>query len=161
MSQYLTQRIGPRPFEITGHCTRAVVLFALLTWVVFTGGTRTLRGRVTDERGHALVGAIVQVQSNSTFWDPFLYYANDGLYYFAGLFTDDSFRVQAKYNGIPSETRALSKFSSRTLATVNLVVDLSYSKLEGSTRRMAAWSMKRASALNPAQNANAATGLHQ
>lgn len=74
MSQYLTQRIGPRPFEITGHCTRAVVLFALLTWVVFTGGTRTLRGRVTDERGHALVGAIVQVQSNSTFWDPFLSY---------------------------------------------------------------------------------------
>ena len=127
-SQYLTQRLSQRSFGITGHYARAVVLFALLTWVAFTGGTRTLRGRVADERGHALVGAVVQVQSNSTFWVRSYITQSDGLYHFAGLFTDDSYRVQAKYNGIPSHSRALSKFSSRTLATVNLAVDLSYLK---------------------------------
>jgi len=128
MSQYLTRPLSQCSFRITGHSTRTVVLFVLLTWVAFTGGTRTLRGRVTDARGHALVGAIVQVQSNSTFWIRSYITQSDGLYHFAGLFTDDSYRVQAKYNGIPSQARALSKFSSRTLATVNLVVDLSYSK---------------------------------
>lgn len=110
MSQYLTQRLSRRSFRITGHCTRAVVLFALLTWVAFTGGTRTLRGRVTDQQGHALVGAIVQVQSNSTFWIRSYITQSDGSYHFAGLFTDDSYRVQAKYNGIPSRTRALNSF---------------------------------------------------
>ena len=128
MSQYLKQRLGQGPVGITGHFARAVVLFALLTWVAFSGGTRTLRGRVTDERGHALVGAIVQVRSNSTFWVRSYITESDGLYHFAGLFTDDSYRVQAKYNGISGQSRALSKFSSRALATVNLVVDLSYSK---------------------------------
>jgi protocatechuate 3,4-dioxygenase beta subunit len=125
MSQYLKRRFSQRSFGITGHYARAVVLFALLTSVAFTGGTRTLRGRVTDEQGHALVGAIVQVQSNSTFWVRSYITQSDGLYHFTGLFTDDAYRVQAKYNGIPSQTRALSKFTSRTLATVNLVVDLS------------------------------------
>ena len=124
MSQYLTQQLRQGSFGITGHFTRAVALFALLTCVSFAGGTRTLRGRVTDERGHALVGAIVQVQSNSTFWVRSYITQSDGLYHFAGLFTDDSYRVQAKYNGIPSQARALSKFSSHTLATVNLVVEL-------------------------------------
>jgi hypothetical protein len=33
-----------------------------------TQQTRALRGRVRDEQGHVLVGAVVQLQSNALFW---------------------------------------------------------------------------------------------
>ena len=33
-----------------------------------TQQTRALRGRVKDEQGHVLVGAVVQLQSNAIFW---------------------------------------------------------------------------------------------
>jgi hypothetical protein len=128
MSHHLRQRFGYCSFRAAHHCARTVLVLALLTSVAFSDGTRTVRGRVTDQRGHLLAGAIVQLENDSTFWIRSYITQSDGLYHFEELSTGDSYQVRAKYNGISSRTKGVSKFSFRTLATVNLVVNLSSSK---------------------------------
>jgi hypothetical protein len=127
MSQHLRQRLYSS-FRASYPCSRTVLLLALLVSVAFTDGTRTLRGSVTDQRGRLLAGAIVQVHDTSTFWIRSYITQGDGLYHFEELSTGDSYQVRAKYKGISSRTKVVGKFSFRTMATVNLVVDLSYSK---------------------------------
>jgi hypothetical protein len=47
-----------------------------------TQQTRALRGRVKDEQGHVLVGAVVQPQSNAKFWIRSFITERDGQYHF-------------------------------------------------------------------------------
>jgi hypothetical protein len=120
MSHHLRQKLSHCSFRPSDHCTRTAVLLALFTSVAFTTETRALRGRVTDEQGHALIGAIVQLQNNSTLWIRSYITQSNGLYHFEDLSSSDSYQVQAKYKGISSQTKVLSRFRSRTLATVHI-----------------------------------------
>jgi hypothetical protein len=120
-------------FRPSKRFARTVVILALLTTIAFTQATRTISGRVTDEEGHVLVGAIVQLQNNSTFWIRSYVTQSDGRYHFEQLSTDDSYQVKAKYKNLSSRTKRLSKFSSRTLATIDLVIDLAHAKSQGRT----------------------------
>jgi len=100
----------------------------LLTTVALSQQTRALRGRVTDEDGHVVAGAVVQLQNSSTIWIRSYITQRDGLYYFDELLTNVSYQVQANYHGGYSHIRSLSKFNSRTVATVNLTINSSSSK---------------------------------
>jgi hypothetical protein len=110
------------------RCARAVALLTVLATIAFTQGTRTVQGSVTDEEGHVLVGAVVQIQNNTNFLIRSFITQSDGQYHFAQLSTSDTYQVKANYKQASSRTRHLSKFSSRTKATIDLVVDLSHSK---------------------------------
>ena len=104
---------------------RAVAFLLLLTGVAFSQQPRSLQGSVTDEAGRALVGAVVQLQSNSAFQIRSFITQSDGRYRFEELSPDITYRVQANYKGVFSRSRVLSKFGTHALATKNLVIDLS------------------------------------
>src|SRR5262245_33612198 len=102
------------------HLCGTAAVFVLVGAVVSSQQTRALRGRVTDEYGHAVAGAVVQLQNSSTIWIRSYITQRDGLYYFYELLTDTSYQVQAKYKGAYSRNRSLSKFNSRAVATIDL-----------------------------------------
>jgi len=95
----------------------------LLVGIALSQQTRALRG-VTDETGHVLVGAVVRPQNNSTLWIRSYVTERNGGYHFEELSPNITYRVQATYKGTSSKAKVLSKFGSRTLTTINLVIDL-------------------------------------
>ncbi len=86
---------------------------------------RVVRGTVTDERGQVLVGAMVQLRNNTTLQIRSYITQSDGEYHFGLLSTDVTYKVQAIYKGTYGRSRAVSRFSSRALVTIDLVIDLS------------------------------------
>ena len=80
---------------------------------------------MTDERGQALVGAIVQLRDNATLQIRSYITQSDGEYHFEQLSTDRTYKVQAIYKVTYGRSRAVSKFSSRAQVTIYLVIDLS------------------------------------
>ena len=102
-----------------------VRLLVLLSADSFAQEARAVRGTVTDERGQALVGAIVQLRDNATLQIRSYITQSDGEYHFEQLSTDVTYKVQAIYKGTYGRSRAVSKFSSRALVTIHLVIDLS------------------------------------
>ena len=90
-----------------------------------TQQTRALNGRVKDEQKHVLVGAVVQLQSNAIFWIRSFITERDGQYHFEELSSNVTYRVRAAYKGTLSRTRKLTRFDSRSPATIDLRIDLS------------------------------------
>ena len=87
---------------------------------------RVLQGRVIDQGGHALPGAVVQIQSRSISWIRSYIAQADGRYHFQQLSGDESYEVHATYKGASSRTRGLSKFSAHAITTIDLVIDHSH-----------------------------------
>src|SRR6516164_8747797 len=98
--------------------------------VGLTQQTRALRGRVRGEQGHVLVGAVVQLQSNAIFWIRSFITERDGQYHFEELSANATYRVRAAYKGRLSRTRKLTRFDSRSPATIDLRIDLSHQSYE-------------------------------
>ena len=98
-------------------------LLVLLSADVFAQEARAVRGTVTDERGQVLAGAIVQLRNNATLQIRSYITQNEGEYHFEQLSTEVTYKVQAIYKGMYSRSRAVSRFSSRALKTIDLVVD--------------------------------------
>jgi len=102
-----------------------VIFLVLFSADAFSQEIRTIRGTVTDERGQVLVGAIVQLRNSATLQIRSYMTQSDGAYHFEQLSTDVTYKLQAIYNGTSSHSKAVSRFSSRTLVTIHLVIDLS------------------------------------
>jgi hypothetical protein len=109
-----------------------VGLLVLLSADAFAQEARAVRGTVTDERGQVLVGAIVQLRNTATLQIRSYITQSDGEYHFEQLSADVTYKVQAIYKGTYGRSRSVSKFSSRALVTIDLVVDLSLKSDTGS-----------------------------
>jgi len=81
---------------------------------------RTLQGQVTDGSSKAVVGAVVLLKDMKTLQVRSFVTQARGDYRFAGLRTDTDYQVRAELNGMMSETRRLTVFDSRKLATIDL-----------------------------------------
>jgi len=85
---------------------------------------RTLTGMVTDKRGNALPGAVVQVENTVSLAVRSYITDKDGNYHFAQLSDDVDFTVRAHYRNYWSEPKTLSKFDASTHPVVNLLIPI-------------------------------------
>jgi len=85
---------------------------------------RTLTGMVTDKRGNALPGAVVQIENASTLAVRSYITGKDGHYHFAQLSDEVDFTVKAHYRNYWSETKTLSKFDASIHPVVNLLIPI-------------------------------------
>jgi hypothetical protein len=97
-----------------------VLCVALLT----AQQTRAVRGSVKDQGGHVLAGAVVQIQNTTSHNIRSYITQKDGTYYFEELSPSVSYQLRATYRGIVGPVKTLSKFDSRTLATIDLTTHL-------------------------------------
>ena len=105
---------------------RCISLVALTLWVFVACGQqfRTVRGTVKDHNGHVLSGAIVQIKDRTTLQIRSFVTQNDGAYHFGDISADITYHLRAKYAGLSSPEKILSKFHSETMAVVDLTIDL-------------------------------------
>ena len=102
-----------------------VSLLILLSADALAQQARAVRGTVTDKHGQILAGAIVQLRDNATLQIRSFITQSDATYHFEQLSPDITYRVQAVYKGNYGRSRVVSRFSSRPLVTLDLVIDLS------------------------------------
>jgi hypothetical protein len=116
---------------MTQRCSRVVVIAGLvMACALFLPAQnkkdkddptiRNLQGQVADPDDKPVAGAVVQLKDTRTLQvRSFITQAN-GDYRFSGLRADTDYEIKAEYNGMSSETRRLSNFDTRKIATVNL-----------------------------------------
>ena len=81
---------------------------------------RSLQGQVVDPDDKPAPGAVVQLKDTRTLQvRSFITQAN-GEYRFSGLRADTDYEIKADYNGMTSDSKRLSNFDNRKIATVNL-----------------------------------------
>ena len=81
---------------------------------------RSLQGQVVDPDDKPAVGAVVQLKETRTLQVRSFITQTNGEYRFSGLRADADYEVKADFNGMSSDTKRLSNFDSRKIATVNL-----------------------------------------
>ena len=89
---------------------------------------RSLQGQVVDPDDKPAVGAVVQLKDTRTLQVRSFIAQATGEYRFSNLRTDTDYEVKADYNGMTSDTKRLSNFDSRKIATVNLKLNKKESK---------------------------------
>lgn len=82
--------------------------------------TRTVQGSVTDARGSAVDGAVVQLKNTKTLQIRSFITKEQGSYYFHGLSPDVDYELKAEYQGATSPNKTLSSFDNRKKAVINL-----------------------------------------
>lgn len=82
--------------------------------------TRTVQGTVTDAKGSAVDGAVVQLKNTKTLQIRSFITKEQGSYYFHGLSPDIDYELKAEYRGAVSPNRTLSSFDNRKKAVINL-----------------------------------------
>ena len=103
-----------------------IAAIALLTWLPCESElqSRPVTGMVTDARGNALPGAVVQLENTVTLSVRSFITRKDGRYFFTGLNSDIDYTLKAKYRNYWSRPKTLSKFDSSTHPEVNLVIPI-------------------------------------
>jgi hypothetical protein len=94
---------------------------------VFAGAQslrRSVRGRVTDEAGIPLNGAVVRIKNAWSLRVRSYIVQGDGAYRFGGLLPNVDYELKAKYRGATSRKKRLDRFDSRREAVIDLKVDL-------------------------------------
>ena len=81
---------------------------------------RTLQGQVNDPDDKPVSGAVVQLKDTRTLQVRSFITQENGEYRFSGLRTDTDYAVKADHDGMSSDSKRLSNFDSRKIATVNL-----------------------------------------
>jgi len=81
---------------------------------------RTLQGQVNDPDDKPVSGAVVQLKDTRTLQVRSFITQENGEYRFSGLRADTDYEVKADYSGMSSDSKRLSNFDSRKIATVNL-----------------------------------------
>ena len=111
--------------ESLGRFGRRVL--PILVWALIAYGeqARSIRGTVTDEKGHALAGAVVQIQDKTTLQIRSYVTQENGAYHFADLSPDLTYHLRANYSGVSSRSKIVSKFDSHIVSVVNLTIRLS------------------------------------
>jgi hypothetical protein len=84
---------------------------------------RTVQGRVTDQNGNPLKGAVVKIKNAISLRVRSYITRKDGRYSFHGLNPDADYELKAEYEGRSSSKRLLSRFDSREVALIDLRVE--------------------------------------
>ena len=85
---------------------------------------RNVSGVVTDKRGNALPGAAVQLENLNNLSIMSYITAQDGRYYFNGLYDDIDYTLRAKYRQHWSERKTLSKLDSSRHPKIQLIIPI-------------------------------------
>jgi hypothetical protein len=83
---------------------------------------RSLSGVATNQNGHPLSGAVVQIEDTRTLLVRSYITDSRGKYRFQMLYSDVDYKLHATYRGHSSRQKNLSKFSNRSAPVINLVV---------------------------------------
>ena len=81
---------------------------------------RSLQGQVVDPDDKPATGAVVQLKDTRTLQVRSFITQGNGEYRFSGLRADTDYEIKADYNGLTSDSKRLSNFDNRKIATVNL-----------------------------------------
>lgn len=101
-------------------------MFVLLLAIVApiqAQATRTLQGQVVKGGDAPLPGAVVYLKNTKTLAIRTFVSDAKGNYRFASLSPNVDYEVYAEYQGAKSDTKTLSAFDSRAMATINLKVN--------------------------------------
>jgi hypothetical protein len=102
-----------------------LAVITMLSSVATTGlQSRTVHGKVTDANGNGLRGAVVQIKNTQSLWIRSFICHKDGSYHFVGLSLDIDYEVRASHRGRWSSTETVSRFDSKDVVEINLVVDI-------------------------------------
>ena len=111
------------------RCSFAVVLMValvLLSAMAATAGEtetlRTLQGEVMADTEAPLPGAVVYLKNTKTMSVRSFVSDDKGNYRFTSLSPNVDYEVHAEYNGKQSDTKTLSSFDSRKVASINLKI---------------------------------------
>lgn len=104
----------------------AVCVFTVGVLLASDPLTRDVKGSVHDQYGHALGGAVVQIQDTRTLQIRSFITQRSGEFHFAGMSTDKDYELKAKYRSTWGKPHFLSRFNTDSPAVVELTV-----KLEG------------------------------
>ena len=85
-------------------------------------GLRSVQGQVLDPDNKAAVGAVVQLKDTRTLQVRSFITQQKGDYRFSGLRSDTDYELKADFNGMSSDTKRLTVFDSRKIATIDLKV---------------------------------------
>lgn len=111
------------------------VLAAACLWLVLAGAAsakkdenanlRSVQGVVTNAKGEAVNGAVVQLKNTKTLQIRSFITRDNGQYYFHGLSTDVDYELKAdsESDHTSSGAKTLSSFDSRKEAVMNLKLD--------------------------------------
>ncbi|MBI4891206.1 MAG: carboxypeptidase regulatory-like domain-containing protein [Acidobacteria bacterium] len=105
----------------------ACALVGLLLWTRRIGAqihSRSVRGKVTDQRGALLKGATVRLKNRKTLNIRSYIVQQDGAYQFTNLQSGASYDLKAEFLGATSATAKLDQFDSREEALIDLKVEL-------------------------------------
>ena len=101
--------------------------FAILAMASLAAGwaaMREVKGTVSDQNGRKLVRAVVYLKNTRTMVIRSYISRQNGSYRFSGLNADIDYELWARFQGVTSATKALSRFDSDKTAIVDLVVEL-------------------------------------
>ena len=104
----------------------SIAAIALLTWLPGESQlqSRPVTGMVTDLRGNALPGAVVQLENTVNLSVRSYITQKDGRYFFNGLNSDIDYTLKARYRNYWSKPKTLSKFDASTHPEVNLTIPI-------------------------------------
>jgi len=79
-----------------------------------------VQGVVTDASGHPVDRAVVQLKDTKSLQIRSFITNPDGTYHFAGLSPNVEYQLKAESQGVSSNRKTLSVFSSKKSVTINL-----------------------------------------
>ncbi len=105
---------------------RLIILFVLVSFALPAATreapTRTVSGIVTDKRGNALPGAVVEIENSRSMAVGSYITQRDGRYFFHQLSTDSDYTLRAHYRKLWSKSRMLNKLSGAVRVTIDLTI---------------------------------------
>jgi hypothetical protein len=100
-----------------------LVLLAVVAAPVYAQATRTLQGQVMKPGYAPVPGAIVYLKNTKTLSVRSFTSDEKGNYRFPSLSPNVDYEVYAVHEGVKSDTKTLSAFDSRPVATINIKVN--------------------------------------
>ena len=85
---------------------------------------REVKGTVSDQNGRKLARAVVYLKNMRTLVISSYISRKNGSYRFSRLNVDIDYELWARFQGVTSSTKALSRFDSDRTAIIDLVVEL-------------------------------------
>lgn len=85
-------------------------------------GTRSVEGRVLDQSGKVVVGAVVQIKEMKTLQIRSFITQEAGVYRFAGLSTNSDYELTASKEKAISRVKALRSYDSRKKVVADLLL---------------------------------------
>jgi hypothetical protein len=84
--------------------------------------TKTVSGMVMDKATNGMGGAEVTLKDKETGTSTAIYAGSNGAYKFSDLDPHHDYEIQAKFQGMTSETRQINSFDTRLKLVINLTL---------------------------------------